>query len=157
MKRTAQGKKREIQKKADEVLKRTLELDALLKALPEFEKSLRHAIATMPTLARSSLPQVEPFRIALFQYKDLVRTMNRNNKTLSKRVRQAGAELFEKQSNYALISRALNAQLKILVRMKKDAKVFIATSRELVAEGSAMNKGLARLKAENAKSKAGRK
>lgn len=125
MKRTETARKREAINKLDEFRKRLHELKAVLESLPNYEKLLRQGVAEMPDVVRQ-LPVFQPLRTSLFQFKDLVRTMNKNYKTLAKRMKRIEEGISEADSQK--INKTLDAQLKILTRMKKDGDRLIAES-----------------------------
>jgi hypothetical protein len=145
MKRTKQARLIVIQKKMEAILRRVADLGELPLRLPQIEKDAQKVVASMPTLVRTH-PEFEAIRSVVFRFKDLVRTMNRNLKALGRQIRKAGADPFENETNFNLVNRSLNAQLKILLRMEKDAKKFVKESEDLMRVGMKTKAALKRRK-----------
>ncbi|HEY6299120.1 MAG TPA: hypothetical protein VIW95_05695 [Candidatus Binatus sp.] len=152
MKRSQSGKIREIMIKTRIAMAGSKELAEQLQSFGTIEHHLDHMTKKMPQSVRT-LPFLRPLRQSIFEFKDLVRQMRRTRKTLAKHIENAVkiAETYPaKPINFEKLNSTLNAELKIIGRMKKDAIEF---NRRADAMGKEIKEALALYEKHKAKTK----
>jgi hypothetical protein len=146
VKRTVTASRKELEKKALEVMRRMDELNVFLRRVPHLEGLFAALLKAWPDEVRE-FPELQTSRTLLFQAKDLARTMRKNVKTLNRRMDEDFGTL-DRKSDIEKGTQLANSLNKILVKLRKDGMQIDQSVQRITEEIRNVTKVIKERKAE---------